>query len=281
MMRPARGGWLEKARACLGLVRVSHCARIGAILPLCLRLMPRSGVGLAAQATASAMLVCLAAAGYALNDYFDYPADCVNVPGRPLPAGALRRVEAVPLAAVLFVAGNVLAAALGVGAALLSASNTLILVAYAAWSKRMGPFKNVVVLYLHSSVFLLMRAMTRQSPLLLAGLAAYAALSTYSRELIRDIHDVRGDSGVGARTLPVMIGPRAAWRVGFGALLASLAVPLWGWSQGLVNGALTIGMAVAGVAYICAYRVLSPERRDAWIKRATWFEMVALVLGGI
>jgi len=59
------------------------------------------------------------------------------------------------------------------------------------------------------------------------GVATTSALSTLSREIIKDVEDIAGDREEGLRTLPVAIGERRSLFVAAGALaLAVLASPV-------------------------------------------------------
>ena len=149
---------------------------------------------------------CVTAGGNVLNDLLDRDVDRVNHPDRPLVTGAVEVEFARGLVVALFVVGlfvvlPVIALEPLVG--LILAAAVLSLVAYEFWLKAQGFVGNLVVAFLTAMVFLYGGAAAGDASVLLpfAGMALFATLS---REVIKDMEDIRGD--VGRTTLPMRYG---------------------------------------------------------------------------
>lgn len=171
------------------------------------------------------------AAGNAINDYFDRDIDRINNPERPIPRGDVSARGALWLSIVLFIGAIALALTLPALAILIAAINLVGLVAYTEFFKGTPGAGNALVAYLGGSTFLFGAAAVTQ---VVDGVVLFllAALSTFAREVIKDVEDIEGDREEGLQTLPVAIGERRSLQVGLLVLLAAvLASPvpyLWG-----------------------------------------------------
>ncbi|MFB6266369.1 MAG: UbiA family prenyltransferase, partial [Halodesulfurarchaeum sp.] len=100
------------------------------------------------------------------------------------------------------------------------------LVAYTEYFKGLPGAGNALVAYLGGSTFLFGAAAVGQ---VVDGVVLFllAALSTFGREVIKDVEDVEGDAAEGLNTLPIAIGERRALLVAAAAILvAVLASPV-------------------------------------------------------
>ena len=158
------------------------------------------------------------AAGMAINDYFDRDIDRINSPERPIPRAAVSARGALAFSAVLFAGAVVLALLLPPLALAIATVNLVGLVAYTSYFKGLPGAGNALVAYLGGSTFLFGAAAVGR-PLAGGVLAALAALSTFTREIIKDVEDVEGDRAEGLNTLPIAVGERRALYLG-GVLLA-------------------------------------------------------------
>ncbi len=184
------------------------------------------GGALMPAAAAAAATVLAVGAGNAVNDYFDRDIDRVNAPDRPIPSGAVSPRAALAFSGVLFALAVALALTLPPVAIAIAVVNLLALVAYTELFKGLPGVGNAVVAYLGGSTFLFGGAAVGE-PLTAGILAALAALSTFARELIKDVEDVAGDRQEGLNTLPIAIGERPALAVALLSLaLAVAASPL-------------------------------------------------------
>ncbi|MEA1925520.1 MAG: UbiA family prenyltransferase [Candidatus Altiarchaeota archaeon] len=192
---------------------------------------PGFGVFLSSDVFIAGLAVFLIiGAGNILNDYFDIDIDKINKPGKPLPAGRISKSDALMLSIVLFLFGVGLSKLVNQYILYLAALNTVVLILYAAYSKRLLLVSNLVISYLVASVFVFGALINVESPAsfadsnftVLSVLVLCSFLMTLSREIIKDIEDVKGDKYKYAQTLPVRFGTCFSRKVA--ALFTLLAV---------------------------------------------------------
>ena len=208
--------------------------------------------------------VCVTAGGNVLNDLLDRDIDRVNHPERPLVTGEIRVEFARGLVVALFVAG--LFVALPVIAeeplvGLILAVAVLALLGYEFWFKAEGFVGNLVVAFLTAMVFLYGGAAAGNAAILVpfAGMAFFATLS---REVIKDMEDVRGD--IGRTTLPMTYGLGTSGRLARIFVLAGIVlsgVPLaWFVSAASSVGIIYIVLVGAADAVFAVSVLYLPER---------------------
>lgn len=163
-------------------------------------------------------LALFCAGGNAVNDFFDADIDRVNRPGRPLPSGRLSGRAALILAIVTFVSGLILSFLLGGMAFRVGAGAVVLLVAYSVWLKRVLVAGNVAVGLIAALTFPFIGAVFNKpfAPALVFP-SLFIFLFHLGREIIKDAVDVAGDRAVGAKTIPIVFGRKAA--------LAAAAIP--------------------------------------------------------
>jgi geranylgeranylglycerol-phosphate geranylgeranyltransferase len=204
--------------------------------------------GLLALAALSTALVT--GGGNVLNDVLDREGDQTNHPDRPLVTGAISVATGKALAAGLFVGGVVVAVPVIlaeplVGALLAVAIGALL--AYELRGKARGLVGNLTVAFLTGLVFLYGGAAAGR-PEILLPFAAMAFFATLSREVIKDMEDVAGDTS--RVTLPQRYGLGTASGVARAAVAVALAlsaVPLL-WFVALLSGAGLAYVALVAVA---------------------------------
>jgi geranylgeranylglycerol-phosphate geranylgeranyltransferase len=143
-----------------------------------------------AYAIGAAFLIT--AAGNVINDYFDIEADRLNRPMRPIPSERVSVKGALAYSITLFVLGILLAAFTTNLAFGIAIFNSLVLIFY-SWSLQHKTFfGNFTVAYLTGSTFLFGGAAVGniQLPLIFGLLAG---LTTFSREIFKDLQDIEGD----------------------------------------------------------------------------------------
>lgn len=177
-------------------------------------------------ATASATTALATGGGMAINDYFDREIDRTNDPDRPIPRGTVSPGGALAFSAVLFVGAIALALTLPPLAVGIATVNLVALVAYTELFKGLPGVGNALVAYLVGSAFLFGGAAVGNAGAS-AVLAVLAGLSTFAREVIKDVEDVTGDRKEGLNTLPVAVGERRSLWVAAVALgVAVVASPV-------------------------------------------------------
>ncbi len=219
-------------------------------------------------------------AGNAINDYFDREIDAINRPDRPIPRGAASPRGALAFSATLFVAAVSLAVLLPVLAMAIAGVNLLALVTYTKVFKGLPGAGNAVVAALGGSTFLFGgAAVGNVEPTVV--LFVLAALSTLSREIIKDVEDVEGDREEGLNTLPIAVGERPAlWIAAAMLAVAVLASPMpfvmdyFGLAYLVAVVPAVVVMAVAAVE---SFR--DPGRGQRRLKYGMFLAAAAFVVG--
>ena len=169
-------------------------------------------------------VVLVTGAGNAINDYYDAAIDAVNRPERPIPSGRVSKRGAARYAAVLFLAGCLVAVPAGPAPALIAAVNAILLWLYAARLKRIALVGHLAVAFLAASIFVFGGAAAGFAGLeRVLPLATITLLGTIARELVKAAEDVEGDREGGARTFPVLFGVRPTVRLALAFAIAGVA----------------------------------------------------------
>jgi 4-hydroxybenzoate polyprenyltransferase len=189
--------------------------------------------------------VCIAAAGYIINDYFDLNIDQINKPQKNVFSRIINRRWAIIWHLLLSIAG--IAAtyfAVGLHKWYLIIANTgcvMLLWLYSTSFKRQLLVGNIVISLLTAWTVLILFFLFTEPRQAFVGsdehitklfrtaflYAGFAFVSSLIREAIKDMEDMEGDARYGCRTLPIVAGIRATkiyvtiWAV---VLLAALAV---------------------------------------------------------
>jgi geranylgeranylglycerol-phosphate geranylgeranyltransferase len=271
---------IERARGYLDLARPVN-AVAASVLTFVGAFVAAGGIEARLRVVAAVFATCLAvAAGNAINDYFDREVDAINNPERPIPRGAVPARSALAYSAILFVGAIAVALALPPLAVAIAAINLLALVTYTEVFKGTPGAGNALVAYLVGSTFLFGgAAVGNVAPVVV--LFVLAALSTFAREVIKDVEDVEGDAAEGLVTLPVAIGERRALGLGAamlaGAVLAS-PVPYLLDTFGLAYLVLVVP-ADAVMLYAAYAGFEDPARGQALLKYGMFLATAAFVAG--
>lgn len=176
---------------------------VGVIITIFIGLGEISGIDVIIPAIIAA--VSIAAGGNAINDFYDVDIDKVNKPDKPLPSGKISANELWTFSIILFVLGIGVSFLLNYLCIAIAVINSILLGLYASELKRSGFFGNILISYLVSSVFIFGAAAIGE---ILIGifLSVVAFFTNASRELLKDLEDIKGDKEFGAKTLPMLIG---------------------------------------------------------------------------
>lgn len=177
-------------------------------------------------------MVCIAAGGYVINDYFDVKIDRINRPDRVIVTRTIDKQTAFRLSIGLSAVGLTT----GIIAAILCRSWTVgiligitpgLLWFYSSGYKRQFLIGNLIIALLSSFPPLIIAFanigyahklydrfgdIVSQTPLphsllvWLGGFAVFAFLTTWTREIIKDMQDQIGDAELECHTLPVVLG---------------------------------------------------------------------------
>jgi 4-hydroxybenzoate polyprenyltransferase len=175
--------------------------------------------------------VCIAAAGYIINDYFDIRIDLINKPDKVIIERAISRRGAIILHSILNVAGLLLALYLALqlgrpSAVFIQLGCTLLLWLYSTKLKRqfvsgniavglltsltviiLAVFEPVLYPFIYVDFFFKKNGAIFVNPLGVIFVYTYFAfMLTWMREIIKDMEDFKGDVENGCLTMPIKIG---------------------------------------------------------------------------
>ncbi len=199
--------------------------------------------------------VLIAASGYIINDYFDQKTDSVNKPFRLMVHDYFTKQQIINIHLGL----NFVAVALAFSAAIVADNFRLsfiyavtagLLWFYSSSFKKMFLIGNIIVSFLTALVVMLpvmfeLPSLMQQNAfgqydsmkvqaigIILYTSTAYfifALLTTFIREMVKDMEDLKGDMATGASTLPAILGLQKTKLIAVGFWL--LLMVLIGWVQ--------------------------------------------------
>jgi len=269
----------QTARGVLELARPGNCVAAG-VLTATGAFVAGADDALIPAAVAAVVTLFAVAAGNAINDYFDREIDAINQPDRPIPRGAVSPRGALAVSIVWFAVAVALAVLLPTLAIAIAVINLAALVTYTTVFKGTPGLGNALVSYLVGSTFLFGGAAVGGVDAVFV-LALLAGLSTFAREVIKDVEDVVGDREEGLHTLPVAIGERRALWVATLALVVAVVaspVPYLVGTFGLVY-LLIVAVADTVMLYACYESFDDPTAAQQRFKYGTLIAAVAFVAG--
>lgn len=216
--------------------------------------------------------------GNALNDYFDHEIDEISHPERPIPSGKLKRRHAFYFSAILFVLGILLSLFLNAAAFSIVIINTFFLMLYARYSKSLFIAGNFIIGVLTASVFIFSGAILSTINLEIIVLASSAFLVMTSREILKDIQDIAGDSELGARTLPIKIGVRKARSFSTLLILLAISMTYIPYALKTTNNFYLMGVVLTTLLLFMSFFMPARSSQKV-VKLATLLIMGAFVVG--
>jgi len=273
---------MKSAKAAIQLLRPNVCAM--AVLGLAIASII-FGINIFsihfALAAIAAFLIC--GGGNAINDYFDFEIDKINMPKRPIPSGGISRKSALHLFWIVSVAG--LALSYFAGAAFLSiALFNFIVSSLYAWKLKKTAIKGIFVAYLGSSAFIAAPFISGfptslfGSALLLLILISF--FGTLSRQLLMDIRDMQGDKKAGAKTIPLIFGKKATKIIASAILLLAASLLIVPYLQKMVS-VYYLALAVPAILLSLYAIIQEPKKGERTIKKATFLVLFAFLVGTI
>ncbi len=152
--------------------------------------------------------VCVAAAGYIINDYYDIKIDAINKPHRMVVGKSIRRRRAMFAHLVLSFVGVSIGALLYLPVGLINLGAVLLLWGYSAQLKKTMLIGNITIALLSASMLLVVAVYADKLNRITIGYSVFAFLISLIREIIKDMEDVKGDASFNCRTLPIVAGLR-------------------------------------------------------------------------
>lgn len=221
----------------------------------------------------------IGAGANAINDVFDLAIDRVNRPTRPLPSGAVSVSTARSVWAACSALGVGLGALVSWAHLAIAVGSVTLLYAYSARLKRVPLVGNLAVaLVLGLAILYGGLAVGPAAGALWLG-AAFAVGSTFAREVAKDLEDVAGDAVEGARTLPIVLGERAAVWIAVAAAGATLAALPLGPAFGLGADFLALALPAAALLLAAAWVLLGAEHAAEAAGRSSTLFKLAMVAG--
>ena len=184
--------------------------------------------------------ICLASAGYIINDIYDIDTDSVNKPDKVI----VGKTISEKTANTLFICFNVIGVAIGFYLSHLVGKSgffslfiiiSALLYVYASYLKQVLLIGNIVVSLLVSlsiiivGLFELLPVITPQNQetqmtffKIILDYAIFAFIINFIREIVKDIEDIDGDYKAGMNTLPIAVGRERASKIVFILLLIPL-----------------------------------------------------------
>ena len=158
----------------------------------------------------------VSAAGYVINDYYDYRSDLVNKPWRPIPSGRVTLKEAYVFSIILYVLGVASSIYLGLLLVLFTLANALMTYYYSKSIKETGLLGNVVVslggantiIYGGLAAEYLYGSYGNELNFIIPALFAFTLLLL--REIVKGIEDYYADEVRNVRTLVRVAGYKVA-----------------------------------------------------------------------
>ena len=158
-------------------------------------------------------IVC--AFGNIINDLYDIEIDRINNPNRPLPSGRVNKKIIEILAGLFFVSALLFSCRLGALPFFIVLGALLLLFFYAAYLKKII-LGNFVVALITGLSFILGGLVMKNSFCIWASFFSF--FIHFSREIIKDVIDIKGDKSREIRSLPIIFGVKWACNISVMAL---------------------------------------------------------------
>ncbi len=150
--------------------------------------------------------LCIAAAGYIINDYYDVKIDAINKPKRIVVGKFVNRRQAMLAHLFLSGLGVLIGFALGWSIGFIHLGATLLLWGYSARLKQTFLIGNITIALLSATMVLVVAVFDKVDNKAVWAYAAFVFLISIVREIIKDMEDVKGDATFDCRTLPIVMG---------------------------------------------------------------------------
>ncbi len=196
--------------------------------------------------------VCIAAAGYIINDYYDIKIDLINKPDKVVIGKSLTRRKAMMGHFLLNIVGIGIGTFLSVKVGAVNFVAGFLLWLYSNLLKRLPLVGNLTIALLTgTSVWIVAVYFDQHDPLVYV-FATFAFFTTLIREIVKDMEDLRGDRTFGCKTLPILWGYRKTKQFIYTILLVfSLTVLAILWQANLqVLNLYFVGMLLPGAFFI-------------------------------
>lgn len=274
-----------------GLAAIARLVRLPNLLIMLLSLvLVRAGLLLPGQPAAALLdarfgvlvlaTLCVAAAGYIINDYYDVKIDAINRPERLVVGRTVHRRRAMLAHGLLSGVGVGLAGLLSPLLGLVTAGSALLLWGYSVRFKRVALVGNVSIATLTAALVLLPELQLRTGTASVWAYALAAFLLTVVREIVKDVEDMRGDAQHDCRTLPIVWGVARTKAVALFFVVCLLALVGGAAWNLLRTGPWLLGawllVLVALPLLLLAQRLARADRRRHFAQLSAWCKGIML-----
>ncbi|MCR6639748.1 MAG: geranylgeranylglycerol-phosphate geranylgeranyltransferase [Sporocytophaga sp.] len=152
--------------------------------------------------------VCIAAAGYIINDYYDIKIDIINKPGRVVIGRIFKRRTAMIFHFILNGTGIIAGLMMGLRLGIIIAFCGFLLWLYSNQLKRQPLSGNIAISFLTALSIMLVGIFAKERYISVLVYAVFAFFISLIREIVKDMEDVKGDANFGCKTLPIIWGIR-------------------------------------------------------------------------
>ncbi len=295
----------------LNLIRWKNLAliAIAQILVKYALLDPNFGVQITLNEKGFALIVlatlCIAAAGYIINDIFDQETDAINKPNSVIVGKHISEKTANNLYIFLTVVGvsigfymSYLVGRPGLAALFVIVSALLYL--YSSYLKHIVLVGNIVVSLMVAlailivGIFELLPVITEQNQQtqstffsIIRDYAIFAFLINLVREMVKDLEDIDGDYNAEIKTLPIVIGRERAGKIVFGVSLIPIAAITFYVVTYLYKQPIAVGyflLLIIGPLLYFAVKAFNADTKKEWqhlsviLKLVLFFGVLSMML---
>jgi len=227
----------------------------------------------------------ITAGGNIQNDLCDIAIDRINQPDRPLPSGSISTFTATGAMWVLFLLGLASAWLLSLPAFTIALTVVLGLSLYNHRLSRTPLYGNILIAFMgalpvvYGAVASRPRLDTRLFVVL--AVSAIAFWLHLAREILKDVLDMEGDLLARRRTIPILLGPRAAMRLAAVAMLGGALTTLWPAITGWVGPIYLVGVLCTVVPALLLGAAQCWWREDDAIASTWSFALKLCMLAGL
>ncbi len=230
----------------------------------------------------------IGAGGYVINDYYDIEIDKINKPKQWIAGNQLSTGQVLRLYKGLIVAGAILAVSLGVRLDLLIYFPIYLLAVvglqwYSSRLKCTVLLGNLWVSIFCAGVIVIMALpdLIRKNDEVLKPFFWYytffAFLTTWFREIVKDLEDMQGDRQQGCRTLVVWCGEHKGKIVSL-VIAVGLIVSLWLWEQQLTSWVFKTGLVVLEGSVVACGAFIWWAKDNTYYHRAS--QVIKFIMAG-
>ena len=248
--------------------------------------------------------MCTAAAGYAINDYFDVKTDRINRPGKVVVDRTIARRKTAMIHIILCAAGILSGGYVTWKTGIPELVLVYVLVSGMLWMyssiyKRQFLIGNIIValfsalvplmalldippMYRFYGQFLLEQDANLNFAIFwILGVAAFAFLTTLSHEIIKDAEDFEGDAAYGCRSLPIVLGDRCTkWTIiGINSVIVVLLGLVYGCFLREMAGCFSffyvVLLLITPVTFI-NWKLYQAVTSDDYRRAGNWLKLVML-----